>query len=704
MAILGKIRQRSIFLILVIGLALFAFVISGVFDNSGSVSTSPNVATVNGEDISIAEFRGEVDAAQRRYGANMSSTQAANIVWNQKIRQAVLNGQFDELGLDIGKDQLSDLITNNPGFASNPEFQNEAGLFDINKYIDYLKDAKVNNVQAYNFYKQQEDYAVAAAKEQMYFNLIRAGVGGTFKDGELEYRLENDKVDISFVQIPYSSIADSTVQITKGEIKKYIESHQDDFQVEDARDLQFVVFEDKASKEDEVNIEADITALLDDTVEYNDVSKLNDSIPGFKNAADVDEFLAKHSDVKYDSIFKAKKDLPAVFADSIFNLEKGAIYGPYRDGEYFKLTKMIDKKAEGSVKASHILVAYKGATRAAETVTRTKEEAEARAKELLAEVKGDVEKFADVARANSDGPSKSQGGDLGYFEEGAMVKDFNDFVFGNAVGAVDLVETEFGFHVIKVDDKQDIVRVATLAKEVESSEKTQNALFNTASKFEIAAGETGDFGETAKTSNYNVRRADNVKELDENLPGMQSQRGIVQWAFNPETKIGDIKRFQVNGGYAVVQVTGATEAGLSSVEDASARVLPILKKQKKAKMIMDKNADAIELTALATANNTTVRTASALNMKNPTIPGATREPKVVGAAFGLGQGTVSDFIEGEAGVYKIAVNRVEKAPDLPSYAAYANTVKGNLKSRANNAAYNALKDAADIEDNRAEFY
>ena len=202
------------------------------------------------------------------------------------------------------------------------------------------------------------------AKEQTYFNLIKAGVGATLKEGELDYRLANVKMDLQYVRVPYSSIPDSTIIITKSEIANYIKQHQDDFKQDEARDIQFVYFEEKPSDADVKSIEDEITKLLDDTVEYNAQNDRNDTIKGFRHTTDLTAFLDRYSDLKFDTIFKAKNALPPLFADTLMTLNVGELFGPYRDGEYFKVSRMVRRKAFGSVKASHILIAYEGAQRA----------------------------------------------------------------------------------------------------------------------------------------------------------------------------------------------------------------------------------------------------------------------------------------------------------------------------------------------------
>lgn len=700
MAILENIRKRTTILILIIGMALFAFVVSGIFtaDGFSGAKTGSTVAEVNGTDISIDDFRRKVESASNRFGSGATSMQVVNSVWDQEVRSAILSEEFDELGIGIEQDQIINFIASNPNFAQNPQYQNENGVFDEFRFREFISTLKDNSPGQYALWLQQEDAIMQMAKEQTYFNLVKAGLGATLKEGELDYKLANDKIDIKYARVPYTSIADSSIAVSKSEITAFINEHKDEYKQDKARDFQFVYFEEKASLEDENAVKDMVVNLLNDKVEYND------TILGFKNTTDVAAFLDRNSDIKFDSIYKAKNSLPAKYADTLMTLGVGEVYGPYRDGDYFKVSKMVNKKENGSVKASHILIAWEGAERVDPKVTRTKEEAKKVADDLFKEAKKTGTDFVVLARENSDGPSAPRGGDLGYFEEGTMTPKFNDFAFGNKVGHIGLIETEFGYHIVKVDAKQDVVQLATLAREIDASEETINSLFTDASKFEVdAKAADKSFLELSKERNYIARPVNKIKELDESLPGLSAQRAIVQWAFNDDSKVGDIKRFSVNNGYAVVQLTGKYAAGVMSAEDASVLVLPKIRKQKKAAQIIAAN-NGKSLDAFATDNKVSASSASALTMKSPTIPGAGREAFVIGNAFGLNEGESTGLLEGETGVFIVTVTKKMEAPKLENYSTYANMVQSTAASRVNGDVYTALKDAATIEDNRAIFY
>ncbi|HEA20267.1 MAG TPA: peptidylprolyl isomerase [Pricia antarctica] len=706
MAILESIRKQTTILILIIGLALFAFVISGVFTAGGlsGGKAGSSIAEINGEDLSIDDFRNQVDIASQNSGPNVSTMQTVNQVWDQEVRNTIMGQQLAHLGINIEQDQIMNYVGTIPGYAQNPQFQNENGVFDENKFRSFIADLKVNNPAQYQFWLQNEASIIQSAKQQAYFNLIKAGVGATLKEGELEYRLATDKMDIKYVHIPFTSIADSSVSVSKSEIRSYIDEHKDNFKQDAARDIQFVYFEEKPSAEDEKGVEDAINELMKERVEYNETSDTNDTIAGFKETNDMAAFLDRSSDIKFDTIYKEKNQLPTKFADTLMNLQVGEIFGPYRDGDMFKVTKMMDRKANGSVKASHILIAYKEAERADPKVTRTKEEAEVEAKRLLKEARKKDAKFVELARDNSDGPSAPNGGDLGYFQEGRMVPEFNDFAFQNPVGSIGLVETNFGFHIIKVDDKRDIVQLAELAREIEPSEKTIDGLFTEATQFEMESISSDDaFSKLAKDKKFVVRPVNKLNATDENLPGLSSQRNIVQWAFMDDTNVGDIKRFDLNSGYAVVQLTKKYDAGLMSVEDASATVLPKIRKERKAAQIISANKGK-SIEEIAKENNVSSSTASALTVKSPTLPGSGSEPAVVGAAFAMKQGDTSELIEGNTGIFKITVTKKTDAPKLDNYSTYATSLKSAREGQVNTAVYNALKDNSEIEDNRAVFY
>ncbi|WP_271784285.1 peptidylprolyl isomerase [Aquimarina algiphila] len=704
MAVLNKIRQRSVFLIVIIALALFSFVLADLIRNGGAISQKAEnvIATINGKDIDRTDFARKVETASRSFGGGSSSIQAVNYVWNQEIRETVFEEQFEELGIIVGEDQVNQLLEES--LANNPTFQNEAGVFDKAKMQEYVANVKATSPQAYQQWLEYEVSISKGAREQVYLNMIKAGVGSTLKEGELVYKMENDNVDIKYVQLPFSSIEDAEVNVTDAEIKAYVNAHADQYKAEASRSIRYVLFNEEASQEDIDEIKGRVASLLDDKAEFENGK--TDTVKGFRNVENVEDYVNQNSAVKFDDRFKFKKDLPATVADTIYNLEVGGVYGPYKDGDFIKVSRVVaQKQIPDSVKASHILISWVGLGTAGDT-KRTKEEAKALADSIIGVTRADKAKFATLASEfSADSSNKDKGGDLGYFTPGAMVPVFNDYCFDNKTGDQGIVETQFGYHIISIEDQTDeerAIKVATVAQKVEPSEKTINAIFTETTKFQISAKDK-DFEEVSKENELTVRPVNNIKELDENIPGLGARRAVVQWAFNEESKIGEIKRFDIPEGYAVVQLTAKSDKGTMTVEDASPTVKPILIKEKKAETLKAK-ISGTALDAIAQSQGQTVKVASALTMKTPTISGAGTEPKVVGTAFALEIGNVSGPIVGNNGVYVVEVTKKTPASGLETYMSYASQASKTQAGLVNSKVFDALKEAAEIEDKRARFY
>ncbi len=706
MAVLNKIRQRSVFLIIIIALALFSFVLADVIRNGGMSSQNDQnvIATVNGEEIPREEFAREVEAFERNMGRNISTTQAVNRIWDQKLREVILEGQVEELGIRAGEGQITNLVRTQ--MAGNPNFTNEAGMFDENRLREYVANLKETSPQAYEQWQQFTSNLAQTAKLNTYYNMVSAGVGATLLEGEQAYRLQNDNINMKFVQVPYSSIPDSEVEVTKSDIKSYIEDHKARFETDASRSLQYVIFNESASSEDKSDAKEAINSLRGQRVEYNAAIGANDTLPGFDNTEDYADFISNNSDLPFEDRFKFRNDFSGNNAEAIFNLNEGETYGPYEENGYWKMSKVVETKTiPDSVKASHILITYEG-TQLGAGSGRTKAEAEALADSLAGVVRSDKDKFADLASEYSaDTSNKEQGGDLGYFSPGMMIPAFENYVFDNSTGDIGVVETPVGYHVISIDDQTEAaraVKVATIAREIQASEKTMNDLFNEVTKFEISASE-GDFSDVAKKENYEVLTVKDIKALEENIPGAGAQRRVVQWAFGDEAKVGSVRRFDTNDGYIVAQLTSKKDKGLMSVEEASSTVTPILKKEKKAEVIKGRLKGS-SLQEIASNQGVSVQTADAVNLSNPTLAGAGEEPEVVGAVFSMETGKLSEPIAGEKGVYVAELVSKFQAPEMDSYKGFAQQESAARRARATSRVFEALKKKADIEDNRSRFY
>lgn len=700
-------------------MALFAFVLSDLFRSDALFGGNPEtLASVNGKDINRVEFMQRVENRQNQVGPQSSAMQTMNSVWDQELRKIVLETEFEKLGLSVEQDQMRNIIKES--FEAYPEFQNEAGFFDENRmdaFISNLKDINPERAPLGNFlinyteWANNEKLLAAGALEQSYYNMIRAGVGATISEAELEYQKDARTVDLKFAFVPFTKIADSLITIKESDIKAYVDRNKNQFEVEATRDIVFVEFTEKASETDEETIKNSVTALLNDSVEFNESSKSNDTVRGFLNTKDVETFVNANSDIKFSDRFLTKAQLPAAYADSLITMPVGAITPVYKNNNLFQLTKVLeDKQIADSVKHSHIIVPYQGSNRA-EGVTTTRDEAQFIVDSLLPLVKNNKAKFNQVAsEINTDG-SKATNGEVGWtrlatFNPNAFDPDYANYIFYNPVGSVDIVETQYGFHIIRIDEAKNYeraIKIATLARRIEPSDDTINEVFNQKGRFELAV-QNKDFSEVANENGYSLRPVNGLKELDERIPGLDNQRPIVRWAFEKGTKVGTVKSFPIAGrGFAVVQVVKSTPKGVLNVEDATASALPKVRNEKKAQMIRA-SVKATTVDEFAANQSETVRTASAVNMASTTLAGAGNEPKVVGVASGLKEGETSKLIDGERGVFMVQVTKINEAPALENYTSIINRLTNARTGTVLSKVYEALKESAKIEDNRAIFY
>lgn len=703
MALLGKIREKSIFLIIVIGLALFAFVISGALGTGSSNSTSNEpIGVINGKEIPLENFRFMVEQTERNFG--LTTMQAVNNVWKQYIRNFVFEDQFEILGIDAGRDQIEQVVSSTESIINDERFINEAGFFDFGLFTDFIVQMKNTNPQAYESWKQQELSIISSAKENIYFDLIKSSLAVTSKDAEIFYHLENDNIDLEYVKFPYSKIPDTIFKLSDQDIKKYIDKNQNKYKRDESRSIEYVSFFENATEEDIKDIRESLLNLTEDRLEYNDVSKLTDTIVGFYNTKYLSDFVNRYSDEEFDSIYLTKGKLPSDYAEILFNLKIGESFGPYKDINSFKISKLIDKKKNASIRASHILISHNESNAKPPNINRTKDEAKKLANKLFRQIIRNKSKFESLAEEFSDGPSKSLGGDLGFFTQDQIEPEFFRFAENNRIGKIGLVETSFGFHVIKIVDKEDLVLIANLTKKIVPSEQTSNEVFKNATQFEMNSL-NNNFETAAQKSGYKIRLVSNINKLDENLPGLPSQRRIVQWAFDDTRELGEIKRFDLSfGGYVVVKLKNINDKGVRDLNEVREEITREILNNKKANLIVKENSNFNTLEEFAAKNKLEIITANAINQKSGTIVGSGEEPFIVGKAFGLDESEISELLIGNSGVFKLKISKKSYAEDLPDYSELASKLETEERKNLSNLIISALENIAEIKDNRSTFY
>lgn len=720
MAILSKIRDRSMFLILIVGLALFAFVLDpSSIQQFFSSSKTNSIGEVNGENIDREEFAKQVENYKSQSGGRVTQMQAVNAVWNNLVGEKIFESQLKEAGIVVGEKDIWDAMVALPEIQNSPIFKNEAGLFNeeiLKEYVANMKaDAEAGNTQAWVNWLETEKSIKQNLERQAYSTLVSAGLGASLKEGERDYLYQNTKMDAQFVYVPYASIDDELVKVSTEEIQKYLEKNPKRFKSEATRSLEYVKFDIVSSEADDENARMEVGNFINDREEFSNAANAKVQIAGLKNAENYEAFLSDNkSDLPLDNGYYYKRQLPNAISDTVFNGSVGEVVGPYKDNGYYKISKIVEfAQLPDSVKSSHILISYAGAVRSASL--KTKEEAKKTADSIFALVKNDKAKYTEIAdEVNTDG-TKGKGGDIGWITKDqafspSFDKDFANYIYKNGSGSIAVIETAFGFHIIKVDEQtksEKAVKLVTFARLIDASEVTENSIFEKAETLLSNLANGDKLEDIAKKENYAVQSAQNLKVLEENIPGLNGQRQIVIWAFAKERELGDSKRFDIDvdgkRGYVVVVLKAMAEKDdLVANSEILAKIRPELIKEKKATMIKA-NIKGTTLEEIAKNNNITVNATSNVTLTSPLLSGVGIEPAVVGVMSAIKLNEISKPIDGDKGVFVAKVIKREAPLKLENYETYRNRLISNLKGRSF-MLFQVLEETAEIKDYRGEFY
>ncbi|MFN2439322.1 MAG: peptidylprolyl isomerase [Chitinophagaceae bacterium] len=709
MSVIQNIRDKyARWAVAAIVISLLGFILMDAFAGRSSFgSSSTTIGKVNGRKIDLIDFDRKVKMQEemaQQQGYDMGEAgrqQVIESVWNGEVTETLMQEEFEELGITAGNKEINDLL-----FGSNPppdlkqRFTDEAtGQYNAIAAQQFINGVKrsgkpEDKAQLVNYINSLE----INRKMEKYTSLLNNSI--YYPKWFIEKQMADNSLigKASYVSIPYSSISDSLIKLSDDEIKKYINDHKEDFEQKDeTRSISYVVFN-----------AAPTTA--DSTVIKNQVETLK---PQFLTTADPSSFLLQQgSTIEYFDGYVGKSKIQAPNKDSIFALPDSAVFGPYLDNRNYVLAKKIDEKIlPDSAKVRHILIQ----TANPQTGQPMLEDsvAKKRIDSIDLAIKNGANFDTLAKQLSDDKGSAEKGGVYDYFPQGQMVKAFNDFVFEGKPGDKKIVKTEFGYHLIEIlgqKGSQPHYKIAYLAKEIAPSQETDNAASSQASLF---AGESRDlkafnanYDKNLKSKGLNKLVAADIKPGDYSVTGLGTSRDLVKAIF--EADQGDvIQPIRVGESYVVATVTEVNEKGLQSVTQARTIVEPILRNKKKAEQIKQKIGKITTLEAASAAVTQPVQTADSLRFSGAnTVFGF--EGKVIGAVFNpANKGRiVPEAIEGQAGVY---ILRVENISATPVENANIEMQRQIMQMQARQAATQrspteALKEAADIKDNRSKFY
>lgn len=700
MAVIGKIRQRSGLLIVVIGIALAAFIL-GDFAKKDKRQT-PNIGVVNGENISIQDFNRKfeenVEATRKqRQVERLSQDEMFRVresTWNQMVQDMVMKEEMDKLGLIVTSEELFDQIQGtNPHPAVISNFQNpETGQYDRSLVMNYLQNLDQMEQAAKDQWLVFERYIKEDRLRTKYENLITKSYHLPKAMAELTFHDKNDKVQLSLTGIRYATVADSLVTVTDKDYQEFYTENKKSFERDAMRDIEYLVFDIVASQEDNNKAQSMILQLAEE----------------FRGTTNVASFVNANSETRYDSTWLTREAVPVNLEGIIFDQEPGFVYGPYFEEGSYKLTRLVDATSRpDSLKASHILIAYSGSMRSEQT--RTKAQAQSMADSLLNEIKKKNLKITDLAATLSDDQSaQTNAGDLGWFKDGQMVLPFNNFVLDNKVGTVGIAETDFGYHIIEVTGKkepQKMVRLATITYEVAPSTKTYQDVFAKASKFATDNKTSEQFNRAVEAEGLNKRVAPALREMSNRIPGIENPRQVIRWAFDDETSVGDVSTiFDLDNMFVIALVTKKSDKGIPELADIKETIQPQVLNKKKGEYIVEKiKSEGEDLNKIASTFNSQVESTD-LTFDARMLLNFGQESKVIGKIFTLSNGSFAP-IAGSTAAFAVKVNNTTVAT-LPSQMDQLAT-EGRSAFEANvrnNAAFRALEKVIKVEDNRMLFY
>ena len=709
MAILGQIRNRPWLLMAIIAIAMLAFVV-----NPDSLEklfgAKPGVyGKVNGDEISKEDYDNQLFILQQQAQQQGQPTKGLEEqAWQMVVQSKLIEQQFDKMGLTLTDDMFWNQLQFDPMFAQNQENFDAKGNFkvqEIKKQIEELQ--KTGNVEMYNNWlktKKAIEYRMMA--RQLFAN-VSTGITVSKKEAEEMIKQRDQVADIDYVKVDYAAYAQKNpVKVSTQDLTDYINKHPVMYKRDASRNIGLVYFPATPSATDDAASQAEINKL------FSQGSEISGGKENFQNTTNDSMFVSLNSDLPFNPQYFPASQLPVAIKDKVATAAVGTTWGPYKEQNFYVVSKFLDKKAADSSLSKHILIAYKGSERS--TATRTKEEAKKIADDLFAGIKGNPAKFTEGLKLSDEPNAAERGGSVGWTTPATpFAPEYLSFLANNAKGSTGLVETAFGYHIINIEDKKAgsmSYKVANLIKAIKPSDKTENEIYTKATKFiqQVQGKSFNDFTNIAKKGNYQFFNPKEVGRFQGQLPGLATDKDeeIIAWAFNKKREKGDTDIFTVDGtgDRIVAYVNGIQKAGTADPEAVRDQIEPIIKNKILAKQISDKitAAKATSLDQIAKLFATTKQGAQ-VNMLSPQVAGA-MEPKVAGAAFGVAKGKVSNPVEGMTGVY-VLVKKSETINKQPGDVKQITQAIASQNSQQFGQAFlKSLQDNAKIEDYRIEVY
>ena len=701
MGALGKIRNRSGLLLAVIGFAMLAFILGDFMQSkrSGGPSTL-YVGEVLGENIHIQNFEKTVDIGIENWKtqnptAILTQGVIANVrnqAWNQLTRELIMENQYSLLGLGISDDEWMERISGlnvHPEVSKIQAFQDpNTGQFDRTKVLGYLQQVEQDQTgESVRNWLNFQDYLINVVRNEKYDKLVEKGTFINSEEAMISYNEGTQVTNYDYINVPYSTIDDSLIDISSKEVKKYYNENKEKYKQELSRDVEYVVFSVIPTLEDDNETRESIDALKEDFKNYDDyltmVRRNSDNTRALFN-------FQNEESLKNDSAFS-----------SLLDKDKGAVIGPYKiNPSTYRITKLVDiQKRPDSVEARHILISP--------TATKSLDSA----KIVINDIKRRIESgqdFAFIAQNFSDDKNSAiKGGELGWFAEGQMVDIFNEVCFTSDIDELNIIETQFGVHLVQVINKSrtsNKYKIAYIDRNVSASTETYNDYYTEAAQFvSQVVTDNNPFDSIVNKENL-VKRSDvKVVPSKENITGLANSRLVVKWMNKAE--IGDISEvFEFDNSYVVAKLINENKEGYTALEELENSIKEEIRSDKKYKVLVEKMGDSSNLEELSALYNINIVKDVKAQLSLLSVNNLGYVPEVIGTVYATEVGKTSSPIKSKNSLTFVRVNSRDQYRSEGDFSQEQASMLDKIKNYAITSSFNALKDDANLIDNRSEVY
>lgn len=724
MAIIGKIREKSTLLVIFVGIGLLLFIvpfdtISGYFYGTGEEP----IGSMDGTPMMDSEWRynNKIDSTINVYRQQYQQSgqvlildeqqneQIKNNVWSQLVVGALFSKQLAEVQLSVGNNELNNVLIygDNPSpvikemFTYDGTFAKDSVKPGIDRVLVGGQGAK-----AWLFSNVETPIRTQRLRDK-YTKMAKYGAYATTQDAKRKFIEKNTKASVRFAYKEFSTIPDSSVKVEDKDLKAYYDTHKDETKWEqetELRTIDYVTFKVSPSEEDKQNAMASMERKKDafkKSVNDSMFVANNAATPIGANQQQQNQFQVNAIDVLPTAPYKPGSGTFSVATDELITAAvKGDVVGPVSEGSKLQLIKVRDIVTKNEVTVRHILV------NADEANPEEYKKKKSFADSLLRVLKADRSKFVDFVYKYSEDPGSNQPGKDGEYtfdKEINFVQEYKDFGFNKPVGAMEIVKTSFGFHIMENLRRGDneYKMIAIVDANVKPSKTTRELAYTEiVDGFYSKAKELG-FEAAAEELNKEVKTAENVRiespfigELGKNMP-------LVKWNFNHEVGSISDPEFISDELLAVTSLKSATHEGVPSFEGVKDLMKPFVIKEKKAELLLAKIGSVTSVDDVAKALDVTAQPADLdLSMNNlPGLAGAV-EPEVIGAIFATEAGTTTKPVQGNNGLYVIEVTSKTAAniAENQDFSVEKGSLLGELRANVEAKLIESLAKAANFKD------